>query len=375
MLWSSSSAKRGRITDKSGPWFDRNVTLDFKLQTIDAPWEYSEEPHVQRRQMILKKHPEVKKLFGYDPMMAVYVGVTVLIQVIMCWLISDASWKTLIPAAWIISATLNHSLGGAIHEIGHNLAFGHTRPLLNRALGMIANLPFGIPMSVSYKKYHADHHRHLGHDVYDVDIPTEMETKLFRHWSTKLFWLAVFPIVHAIRPWYKHYVPILVLEIINFVVQISFDLIILYFFGFRSLIYLLLGTLLGLGLHPLAGHFISEHYLFWKGQATANYYGPLNFFIYNLGYHIEHHDFPYIPFRRLPELRKLAPEFYENIPFHTSWCRVLFDFVFRSDMGPYAHGIGSLPQGYTEDDMERTAKEIRLVRTSDNNSNVCKKDT
>jgi len=113
-------------------------------------------------QEILKKHPEVKRLFGYDPVVAVYVSITVLIQLVMGYLVRDASWQTIIPLAWIVSATLNHSLGGAIHEIGHNLAFGHKRPLANRALGMLANLPYMIPMSVSYKKYHADHHRYMG---------------------------------------------------------------------------------------------------------------------------------------------------------------------------------------------------------------------
>jgi sphingolipid 4-desaturase/C4-monooxygenase len=112
--------------------------------------------------MILKKYPEVKKLFGYDPWIAVPVTLTVIMQLVMGWLVRDAPWKVVIPLAWIVSATLNHSLGGAIHEIGHNLAFGHKRPLWNRALGMLANLPYMVPMSVSYKKYHADHHRYLG---------------------------------------------------------------------------------------------------------------------------------------------------------------------------------------------------------------------
>lgn len=83
---------------------------------------------------------------------------------------------------------------------------------------------------------------------------------------------------------------------INGLVQIAFDLGILYTLGWRPLAYLLLGTVLGLGCHPLSGHFISEHYLFQTAdhQATHSYYGPLNFIMFNLGYHVEHHGTPLV---------------------------------------------------------------------------------
>ena len=56
----------------------------------------------------------------------------------------------------------------------------------------------------------------------------------------------------------------------------------------------------------------SEHYMFKEGFETYSYYGPLNAITFNVGYHNEHHDFPYVPHSKLPGSEKNALVFFSN---------------------------------------------------------------
>jgi sphingolipid 4-desaturase/C4-monooxygenase len=72
-------------------------------------------------------------------------------------------------------------------------------------------------------------------------------------------------------------------HLVNFVSQAIFDYVVVQVAGARALFYLLLSSFFAGSLHPCAGHFIAEHYL-WDGleQETYSYYGPLNILAYNV---------------------------------------------------------------------------------------------
>lgn len=121
--------------------------------------------------------------------------------------------------------------------------------------------------------------------------------------------------------------------------QIVYHASAVYFSSPMVVIYYLLALLLGSGIHLASMHFIAEHYLVHEDFIhsvdgsdaidTFSYYGPFNYLIFNGGYHIEHHDFPSVGYRNLPKLRAMAPEYYDCLPHHTSYLKVMYDFVFK----------------------------------------------
>nr|UVW99762.1 sphingolipid delta 4 desaturase [Sogatella furcifera] len=305
------------------------------VSRTDFEYTYNEEPHASRRKAILAKYPQIKKLFGYDPNFKWIVIGMVLTQLVSFFFIKDCSWPMVIFIAYIFGGVINHSLMLAIHEIAHNLAFGYSRPMANRLLGIFANLPIGLPFSVTFKYYHLEHHRYQGEDK-DTDIPTYLEAKLFCNTFGKLVWLLLQPFFYAFRPVVTYPKPPTLLELCNTAIQLIFNFAVVYFLGWKVLIYMLGGSVLAMGVHPVAGHFVAEHYMFHKGFETYSYYGCLNAITFNVGYHNEHHDFPYVPGSRLPKVREIASEFYDKLPHHDSWVSVLYDFVFDPEIGPYA---------------------------------------
>lgn len=57
------------------------------------------------------------------------------------------------------------------------------------------------------------------------------------------------------------------------------------------MVYLLVSSLLGLGLYFISGYFVVEYYMFFKGYEIYFYYGFFNWIIFNVGYYMEYYDF------------------------------------------------------------------------------------
>ena len=273
---------------------------------------------------------------GYDPNFKYQVLLLMVIQFTLAYLMKDFSWTIVFLVAYTIGGVINHALLLALHEISHNLAFGHARPLHNRIFSLIVNFPIGVPCAISFKKYHLEHHRYQGDEELDVDLPTQFEARMFFNTATKFVWVVLQPFFYSLRPMFVNPKNPLPLEMVNMVLQFSVDALVVHYWGGKSLAFMIASSLLGMGLHPVAGHFISEHYMFAKGYETYSYYGPLNYVTFNVGYHNEHHDFPSVPGSRLPMVKEIASEYYKDLPQHNSWTRVLYEFITDPAIGPYA---------------------------------------
>jgi len=144
------------------------------------------------------------------------------------------------------------------------------------------------------------------------------------------------PFFYAFRPYFKTPKKVSGMEILNAILCISYAYLIQYYFSGRAVSYLLMSTYIGLSVHPVSAHVIAEHYEFFKSQDTFSYYGCINYLNFNMGYHVEHHDFPNIAWYKLPQLRKIAPEFYNTLPEIDSYFLVIFKYIFDGSIGPWS---------------------------------------
>eukprot|EP00158_Paraphelidium_tribonemae_P008139 Partr_v1_DN28487_c0_g2_i1_m42049 putative sphingolipid len=296
----------------------------------DFIWSLKEEPHFSRRKAILKAHPEIQKLFGYEPLTKYIIFGICAVQFATAWYFSAAdsykSWAFWI-AAYLIGGTCNQALFLGIHELSHNLGFKTIKA--NKLFSiLVANVPIGFPYAASFKPYHTDHHKYQGVEGIDTDLPTELEAKLFSSLPGKIFFAVFQVLFYALRPIMTIYQPLTWYHLLNVVYIFAVDFVLFKTMGAGAVAYFIASTLMaGSGLHPCASHFIAEHYVFSGDWETYSYYGILNFFCFNVGYHNEHHDFPNIAWSKLPALRQIASEYYANLPYHKSWPMVTWKFV------------------------------------------------
>lgn len=125
----------------------------------------------------------------------------------------------------------------------------------------------------------------------------------------------------------------------------------------KGFFYLYLSELFlyGFAMHPFMGYFLGVHRSGGGGfeskkatqsdrdQASHGCQPTMSTYCFfaslaslNLTYHVEHHDFPGIPWSRLPTVSRLAPEFYDHLEQSSGFCATIYRWVQYSGEWSYA---------------------------------------
>jgi len=341
----------------------------------DAIW------HRKRARGILKAHPEVKKLFGRSSITALWCVGLAVAQLAIAIAIVSQPWWVILLLAYAVGAILNVALFNLAHECNHSLIFKSKSA--NRWLFTLTSLPMLFPGHHTWWIEHHVHHNHLGSGIDFVkrrrSILLALKDRIFGYlpgqkvrrmttWiTTPLFWpIAAFMLVtqilraivglifyvatavisrrlvpndtalailadeHLVSGYHRYKLEMWAVTY----PLISLAMIVgLYaWLGWIPLIYLFLSALFTTGfLHPLVfGLMLSNSHFHGHEcyQPSSSNYGPINWITFNFGLHAEHHDFHFIPWFRLGKLRKIAPEFYDNLLQTKSFSWLAFKFAF-----------------------------------------------
>lgn len=304
-------------------------------------------PHHTRARQLLDTHPEVRTLIGRDPRTAIWAVFLVVLQTSMAWLVSDVPIWVALVTAWVVGAFVVQGLWVMIHEAGHAAIFRSVQA--NHLITWLSNLPMVVPSAETFNRYHDRHHAHRGVYEEDGDLADHWEARLVGNSTPrKALWLLfywAFQAFRAVRLARHARIPPVDRWVVgNFVTTLAFDLVVWQVLGPHALLYLFASLVFGIGLHPLGARWIQEHFVVVEGQETFSYYGIANRITFNVGYHVEHHDMPSIPWSRLPALRAMAPELYEPLYAHRSWTRLLLQFLFDPKLSLYSRYARPRPE-------------------------------
>lgn len=302
----------------------------------DFVYSQNSEPHRLRTKQILKQHPQVRQLIGRNPTSIFGILFLVTLQIVLAILLQNQPWWLVVAVAYIVGAFADHALFVLIHECAHKLIFKNRSA--NKIAGIIANIPLLFASSVSFERYHLKHHSFQGVHELDGDLPNKWEAKLINNYFIgKVIWLLFYPFFQLFRlSRLKEIKPFDNWVALNWLVQIIFTAVIIWLLGSKSVVYLFCSFFFSVGLHPLGARWIQEHYLTYGEQETYSYYGMFNKLAFNVGFHNEHHDFPSVPWNKLPQIKETAPSFYTSLASHNSWTKLFFRFIFDKELSLFS---------------------------------------
>lgn len=241
----------------------------------------------------------------------------------------------------VLGAPLSHGLYMLNLEFSNNLCFG--LDLLDRAGGVISNLATGVPYSELVRYFDAEHRAFHESSIYrDPDQPSQSEIQSVRGAGVKIAYLCLYPLVYLHRLLFRHSISFNRFLMMNVVCQGFFNTMILYWYGAVPLLFLWISTYVSMcPWHPFSAHVLMQHTPLQKNikarsrrsgvAGPYSYYGIVNAFTFNAGFHRERHLEPGIPWSRLPFVKMLNGGA-QNRRHYTSTLQAIHDFVFTPEI-------------------------------------------
>jgi sphingolipid 4-desaturase/C4-monooxygenase len=341
--------------------------MNYKPVAIDEPARMSPQArrHNEMRRAIAAKHPQARELAGTSPWTALAIPVLLTLHWGMAWLVGGSNLLWCFAAAFFFGQIVIHSAGALLHETAHKLIFRGARSKLTFDLGLeLVLASFG--KQLTYQHQHiSSHHPFIGNyerDYEHEDICSFHARRVIRARSPATqrlltgltLFLHLLPFGFLIEgrilsPLYRHFSRIRdsdaardlgdtkpeVWETRTFIaVSIAVNVFLFWAFGFLGWLYHNWALSLFLGKCGVTnlGQSLSEHEGDDEVNPTYSDYRLQNLFLFNTGYHNEHHTFANVPWNRLPKLKKLAPDVF-NRENTRNYLRLWFDHV-REDFSP-----------------------------------------
>jgi sphingolipid 4-desaturase/C4-monooxygenase len=319
--------------------------------------------HRDESRRVLEAHPEIRDLFGPKWVTALAIPVLLALHWSMAWLVSGGGILTVFVAAFFFGQLVLHAAGALLHETAHQLVFRRGKAKLIFDLGLELILAsFGKQLRYQHEHI-SSHHPHQGQYEWDYeheDICGYMARRELRahhpHYQRALtiatMALHILPFGFLIAdqiipPVYGRLTGRKVkderrdigaskptrAEVAMFVAVSLFSNAVLFFgFGFWAWLYHNWALSLFLSKWGISnlGQSLSEHPDGDDLRPTRSTYGWINWFLFNTGYHHEHHTFPNVAWMHLPRIKATAPHVFDAASERTYaglwWRHVRADF-------------------------------------------------
>jgi sphingolipid delta-4 desaturase len=321
--------------------------------------------HIQLRQQLLNAHPEAAALARPDHR-GVYGALVILaLHWTVCWWVAGTNILTVFLMAFLVGQVMIHSAGALLHETAHRLVFRGRRSKLAFDL-LLETILISFSLQLSYQHEHVSlHHPFLGNYERDYEHEDNCRYQARRRFRAahpvleKLMVLgqivvALLPLGFLVSdriflPIYRRATGRAVKdperrmasthpttgERALFMVVSAAVLVFLWLaFGWLAVLYQVWSLSIFRGKAGVTnlGQSLAEHPGDDGENPTRSQYGWLNWILFNTGYHHEHHTYPQVPWTRLPRLKALAPEVF-NQQEPRSYFRCWWDHV-RADFSP-----------------------------------------